>query len=41
MYGHHYVILVEAIPSRSPAKTAVFRKDAAEDVWNENPDNPG
>ena len=40
MYGHHYVILVEAIPEQVTAKTAVFRKDAAEDVWNENPDNP-
>ena len=40
MYGHHYVILVEPIPEQVTAKTAVFRKDAAEDVWNENPDNP-
>ena len=40
MYGHHYVILVEPIPEQVTAKTAVFCKDASEDVWNENPDNP-
>ena len=40
VYGQHYDITVEPIPAAVSAKTAIFRKDNAEDVWNENPDNP-
>ena len=40
VYGHHYEIIIEKIPEAATAKTAVFRKEHDEDVWNENSDNP-
>ena len=40
VYGQHYEIIIEKIPEAAAAKTAIFRKEHDEDVWNENSDNP-
>ena len=39
IYGQQYEIVIDLVPETATAKTAVFRK-AADDVWNENSDNP-